>query len=217
MSKSVINSDKAPAAIGTYSQAIKAGNTVYVSGQIPLDPQTMELVEGFEAQTVQVFENLKAVAEAAGASFKDIVKLNIFLTDLSHFAKVNEVMGRYFDQPYPARAAIGVAALPRGAAVEMDAILVLDYVPPAGFAPRHFYGPAHHPAPGYGSAQRPSAAPAHCSRPSQARQHGRITFAVARVLRSPAQRPCPRIAATLAADTAQRRLLGPVTDAQLRA
>jgi len=101
MSKTVISSDKAPAAIGTYSQAIKAGNTVYMSGQIPLDPKTMELVEGFEAQTVQVFENLKAVAEAAGGSFKDIVKLNIFLTDLSHFAKVNEIMGKYFQQPYP--------------------------------------------------------------------------------------------------------------------
>jgi reactive intermediate/imine deaminase len=126
MSKSVITSDKAPAAIGTYSQAIKAGNTVYMSGQIPLDPKTMELVEGFEAQTVQVFENLKSVAEAAGGSFKDIVKLNIFLTDLSHFATVNEVMGRYFEQPYPARAAIGVAALPKGAQVEMDAILVIE-------------------------------------------------------------------------------------------
>ena len=126
MSKSVINSDKAPAAIGTYSQAIKAGNTVYLSGQIPLDPQTMELVEGFEAQTVQVFENLKSVIEAAGGSFKDVVKLNIFLTDLSHFATVNEVMGRYFQQPYPARAAIGVAALPKDAQVEMDGILVID-------------------------------------------------------------------------------------------
>ena len=126
MSKTVINSEKAPAAIGTYSQAIKAGNTVYLSGQIPLDPQTMELVEGFEAQTVQVFENLKQVIEAAGGSFKDLVKLNIFLTDLAHFATVNEVMGRYFAQPYPARAAIGVAALPRGAQVEMDGILVLD-------------------------------------------------------------------------------------------
>ncbi len=126
MSKSVISSDKAPAAIGTYSQAIKAGNTVYLSGQIPLDPQTMELVQGFEEQTVQVFENLKAVIEAAGGTFQDVVKLNIFLTDLSHFAKVNEVMGRYFQQPYPARAAIGVAALPRGALVEMDGILVID-------------------------------------------------------------------------------------------
>jgi reactive intermediate/imine deaminase len=110
MTKTVITSDKAPAAIGTYSQAIKAGNTVYMSGQIPLDPKTMELVEGFEAQTVQVFENLKAVAEAAGGSFKDIVKLNIFL----------------IDQPYPARAAIGVAALPKGSQVEMDAILVIE-------------------------------------------------------------------------------------------
>jgi len=126
MSKTVITSPNAPAAIGTYSQAIKAGNTVYLSGQIPLDPATMELVEGFEEQTIQVFENLKAVIEAAGGSFQDVVKLNIFLTDLSHFAKVNEVMGRYFQQPYPARAAIGVAALPRGAMVEMDGILVLS-------------------------------------------------------------------------------------------
>lgn len=125
MSKSVINSDQAPAAIGTYSQAIKVGNTVYLSGQIPLDPATMQLVEGFEAQAVQVFENLKAVCEAAGGSLADIAKLNIFLTDLGNFATVNEVMGRYFQQPYPARAAIGVAALPRGAQVEMDGILVL--------------------------------------------------------------------------------------------
>src|SRR3990167_5278439 len=114
MSKSVISSDKAPAAIGTYSQAIKAGNTVYMSGQIPLDPATMELVEGFEAQTVQVFENLKAVMEAAGGSFKGVVQLNIFLTDLSHFPPVNEVLGPFFQPPYPARAAIGVAALPKG-------------------------------------------------------------------------------------------------------
>ncbi len=126
MSKTVITSPNAPAAIGTYSQAIKAGNTVYLSGQIPLDPKTMELVQGFEEQTVQVFENLKAVIEAAGGTFKDVVKLNIFLTDLAHFAKVNEVMGRYFEQPYPARAAIGVASLPRGSLVEMDGILVLD-------------------------------------------------------------------------------------------
>lgn len=126
MSKTVINTDKAPAAIGTYSQAIEAGNTVYLSGQIPLDPKTMELVEGFEAQAVQVFENLKAVAEAAGGSLKDVVKLNIFLTDLGNFATVNEVMGRYFQQPYPARAAIGIAALPKGSQVEMDAILVID-------------------------------------------------------------------------------------------
>ena len=126
MSKTVIHSDNAPAAIGTYSQAIKAGNTVYMSGQIPLDPKSMELVDGFEAQTVQVFENLQAVAEAAGGSLKDIVKLNIFLTDLGNFATVNEVMSRYFQQPYPARAAIGIAALPKGAQVEMDAVLVLE-------------------------------------------------------------------------------------------
>ena len=126
MSKTVIHTENAPAAIGTYSQAIKVGSTVYLSGQIPLDPKTMELVEGFEAQTVQVFENLKAVAEAAGGSLADIAKLNIFLTDLSHFAKVNEIMGRYFQQPYPARAAIGVAALPKGAQVEMHGILVLE-------------------------------------------------------------------------------------------
>ena len=126
MSKQIVVTPSAPAAIGTYSQAVKAGNTVYLSGQIGLDPVSMQMIEGFEAQTVQVFENLKAVAEAAGGSFKDIVKLNIFLTDLSHFAKVNEVMGRYFEQPYPARAAIGVAALPRGAQVEMDGILIIE-------------------------------------------------------------------------------------------
>jgi len=126
MSKTVISTDKAPAAIGTYSQAIKVDNTVYLSGQIPLDPVRMVLVEGdFEAQAVQVFENLKAVAEAAGGSLNDIVKLNIFLTDLGHFAKVNEVMSRYFQQPYPARAAIGVASLPRDAQVEMDGVLVI--------------------------------------------------------------------------------------------
>lgn len=125
MKKEVINTDKAPAAIGTYSQAIKAGDTVYLSGQIPLNPATMQLVEGFEAQTVQVFENLKSVAEAAGGSLKDIVKLNIYLTDLANFAKVNEIMGRYFAEPYPARAAIGINALPKDSLVEMDAILVL--------------------------------------------------------------------------------------------
>jgi len=126
MSKSVISTDQAPAAIGTYSQAIKAGNTVYLSGQIPLVPATMQMVEGgFEAQAVQVFENLKAVAEAAGGSLADTAKLNIFLTDLANFATVNEVMSRYFQPPYPARAAIGVASLPRAAQVEMDAILVL--------------------------------------------------------------------------------------------
>ena len=126
MSKTVITSPNAPAAIGTYSQAIKAGNTVYLSGQIPLDPKTMELVEGFEEQTVQVFENLKSVIEAAGGSFQDVVKLNIFLTDLANFAKLNEVMARYFEQPYPARAAIGVASLPRGAQVEMDGVLFIE-------------------------------------------------------------------------------------------
>lgn len=126
MSKTVINTDKAPAAIGTYSQAIKVDGTVYLSGQIPLDPVRMVLVEGdFEAQAVQVFENLKAVAEAAGGSLNDVVKLNIFLTDLGNFAKVNEVMSRYFQQPYPARAAIGVASLPRDAQVEMDGVLVI--------------------------------------------------------------------------------------------
>ena len=126
MSKQVIHTDKAPAAIGTYSQAIKVGDTVYLSGQIPLNPTSMELVDGFEAQVVQVFENLKSVAEAAGGSLADIVKLNIFLIDLSHFATVNEIMGRYFQQPYPARAAIGVAALPKGSQVEMDGVLVLS-------------------------------------------------------------------------------------------
>jgi len=126
MTKQVINSNLAPAAIGTYSQAIKAGNTIYLSGQIPLNPQTMELVEGFEAQTVQVFENLKAVISEAGASFADIVKINIYLTDLANFAKLNEIMERYFTAPYPARAAIGVASLPRNSLVEMDAIVVTN-------------------------------------------------------------------------------------------
>ncbi|AFT68446.1 Endoribonuclease L-PSP, putative [Alloalcanivorax dieselolei B5] len=122
--RSVINTDRAPAAIGTYSQAIKAGSTVYLSGQIPLDPTTMTLVEGdMEAQIRRVFDNLAAVCEAAGGGLQDIVKLNIFLTDLSHFALVNEVMASYFQQPYPARAAIGVAALPKGAGVEMDGIM----------------------------------------------------------------------------------------------
>lgn len=123
--KQVISSTQAPQAIGTYSQAIKVNGTTYLSGQIPLDPNTMALVPGdMEAQITQVFENLKAVASAAGGSLNDIVKLNIFLTDLGHFALVNEVMARYFQQPYPARAAVGVAALPKGAAVEMDAIMV---------------------------------------------------------------------------------------------
>ncbi len=126
MNKSVINTDKAPAAIGPYSQAIKMGDTVYLSGQIPLVPETMTLIEGdISAQTHQVFKNLSAVCEAAGGSLQDIVKLNIFLTDLSHFTTVNEIMQEYFKQPYPARAAIGVAELPKGAQVEMDGIVGL--------------------------------------------------------------------------------------------
>lgn len=125
MSKTIISTEHAPAAIGTYSQAVRVDNTVYLSGQIPLNPATMELVEGFEQQTVQVFENLKAVAEAAGGSLNDIVKLNIYLTDLGNFATLNEIMGRYFSAPYPARAAVGVASLPRNACVEMEAILHL--------------------------------------------------------------------------------------------
>ena len=121
-----IASDRAPAAIGPYSQAIRAGSTVYLSGQIPLDPATGELVAGdIEAQAVRVFENLKAVAEAAGGSLRQAVKVTIYLVDLAHFATVNTIMARYFDQPYPARATIGVAALPRGSAVEADAVLVL--------------------------------------------------------------------------------------------
>lgn len=126
MKKTVIATDKAPAAIGTYSQAVKTGNTLYLSGQIPLNPTTMELVEGFPQQARQVFDNLKAVAEAAGATLDHIVKLNIYLIDLDNFATVNEIMASYFNQPYPARAAIGVASLPKGAQLEMDAILVID-------------------------------------------------------------------------------------------
>ena len=126
MTKSIISTDKAPEAIGTYSQAVRAGNTVYLSGQIPLDPTTMTLVEGsIRPQVHRVFRNLQAVAEAAGGNLADVVKLNVFLTDLTHFAAVNEVMAEYFQEPYPARAAIGVAALPKGASVEMDAIMVL--------------------------------------------------------------------------------------------
>lgn len=126
MNKSVINTDNAPAAIGPYSQAIKMGDTVYLSGQIPLVPESMVLVEGaIEDQVHQVFKNLSAVCEAAGGSLRDIVKLNIFLTDLSHFATVNDIMTEYFQQPYPARAAIGVAELPKGARVEMDGIMGL--------------------------------------------------------------------------------------------
>ncbi|MBD3651855.1 MAG: RidA family protein [Alcanivorax sp.] len=122
--RSVIKTDRAPAAIGPYSQAIKAGSTVYLSGQIPLDPATMELVGGgMDAQVRRVFDNLSAVCDAAGGALHDIVKLNIFLTDLSYFNLVNEIMKEYFQEPYPARAAIGVAALPKGAEVEMDAVM----------------------------------------------------------------------------------------------
>ena len=127
MSKSVIATDQAPQAIGPYSQAVKAGNTVYLSGQIPLVPGSPDLVEGdVSVQIRQVFDNLKAVATAAGGSLQDVVKLNVYLTDLGHFPTVNEIMTTYFAQPYPARAAIGVAQLPRGAAVEMDAVMVLN-------------------------------------------------------------------------------------------
>jgi len=126
MSKEIIQTDKAPQAIGTYSQAVRAGRTVYLSGQIPLVPETMTIIEGdISAQIMQVFDNLLAVAEAAGGDFSDIVKLNVYLTDLAHFPLVNEIMGRYFQAPYPARAAIGVAALPKAAEVEIDAIMVL--------------------------------------------------------------------------------------------
>ncbi|BDY03059.1 MULTISPECIES: RidA family protein [unclassified Ferrimonas] len=124
--KLVIATDKAPAAIGTYSQAIRAGDTVYISGQIPLVPETMEMVgDDFDSQVVQVFDNLKAVCEAAGGDLQKLVKLNIYMLDLANFAKVNEVMGQYIQQPYPARAAIGVKELPKGSLVEMDAVMVL--------------------------------------------------------------------------------------------
>ncbi len=126
MTKEIIRTDKAPQAIGTYSQAVKVDGTVYLSGQIPLVPETMELVTGdIDAQIRRVFDNLQAVCEAAGGALADIVKLNVFLTDLAHFPRVNEIMAEYFREPYPARAAIGVAALPKGAEVEMDAVMVL--------------------------------------------------------------------------------------------
>ncbi|MCO6432814.1 RidA family protein [Nitrosomonas nitrosa] len=127
MNKQIIQTSDAPQAIGTYSQAvrIKGGETVYLSGQIGLDPVTMQMVEGFEAQTERVIQNMNAVAIASGGSLDDIVKLNVYLIDLTNFSKVNDIMARYFSQPYPARAAIGVAALPRGALVEMEAVLVL--------------------------------------------------------------------------------------------
>lgn len=126
MNRAIIHTEAAPAAIGTYSQAVKCGNTVYLSGQIPLDPKTMTLRNAsIEEEIHQVFHNLAAVAQAAGGSLQDVAKLNVFLTDLAHFPKVNEIMAQYFQAPYPARAAIGVASLPRGARVEADGILVL--------------------------------------------------------------------------------------------
>ena len=126
MSRQIIQTDQAPAAIGTYSQAVRCGQTVFLSGQIALDPHSMELCNAsIEDEIHQVFRNLKAVAEAAGGSLSDVAKLGIFLTDMGNFAKVNEVMGQYFQTPYPARAAVGVASLPKGARVEADAILVL--------------------------------------------------------------------------------------------
>lgn len=125
MARQIISTEGAPKAIGTYSQAVKVGDTVYMSGQIGLDPASMQLVEGIEAQVRRVFDNLSAVAQAAGGSLADIVKLNIFLTDLGHFALVNSIMAEYFTEPYPARAAVGVASLPRSALVEADAVMVL--------------------------------------------------------------------------------------------
>ncbi len=126
MSKEIIKTDKAPQAIGTYSQAVKVDNTVYLSGQIALVPESMEIIEGgISAEIHQVFNNLRAVCQAAGGDLKDIVKLNVFLTDLGNFPTVNEIMAEYFSEPYPARAAIGVAALPKAVGVEMDAVLVL--------------------------------------------------------------------------------------------
>ena len=124
--KKIIATAAAPAAIGPYSQAVQSGNTVYLSGQIGLDPASMQMAEGIDAQTARVFDNLKAVAAAAGGSLADAVKVNIYLTDLAHFAKVNDAMAQAFSQPYPARATVQVAALPRGALVEIDAVLVLE-------------------------------------------------------------------------------------------
>jgi reactive intermediate/imine deaminase len=124
--KYVIQTPDAPAAIGTYSQAVRVDNTVYLSGQIGLDPNTMTLVDGIEAQIHRVFQNLRAVADAAGGSLDDVAKLNIYLTDLAHFTKTNEIMATYFHQPFPARAAVGVASLPRGALIEADGVLFLQ-------------------------------------------------------------------------------------------
>ena len=127
MTRTPVSTPAAPGAIGTYSQAIASGRTVYLSGQIPLDPKTMTLVGGgIEAEVHQVFKNLAAVAKAAGGSLQHAVKVTIYMTDLAQFAKVNEIMAQYFSEPYPARATVGVAALPKGAAVEADAVLVLD-------------------------------------------------------------------------------------------
>lgn len=127
MKRTIVSTNKAPNAIGTYSQAIRVGDTVFLSGQIPLVPETMEMVTGdVRSQIDRVFANLRAVAEAAGGGLKDVVKLNVYLVDLSHFPLVNEIMAAYFSPPYPARAAVGVAALPKGATVEMDAVLVLS-------------------------------------------------------------------------------------------
>ena len=123
--KQIISTPYAPAAIGTYSQAVKVGETVYLSGQIPLDPSSMQLIEGFDNQVRRVFDNLKAVCEAAGGSLNDLVKVNVYLIDLANFAKVNEIMATYFQQPYPARAAVGVSALPRGSLVEIEGVMVL--------------------------------------------------------------------------------------------
>jgi reactive intermediate/imine deaminase len=125
MSKKIIATASAPAAIGPYSQAVQSGNTVYLSGQIGLDPASMQMAEGIDAQIVRVFENLKAVAAASGGSLADAVKVNIYVTDLANFARVNDGMAKYFSQPYPARATVQVSALPRGALVEIDAVLVL--------------------------------------------------------------------------------------------
>ncbi|OGT88001.1 MAG: reactive intermediate/imine deaminase [Gammaproteobacteria bacterium RIFOXYA12_FULL_61_12] len=126
MSREIIRTDRAPQAIGTYSQAVKVGKTVYLSGQIPLVPETMEMTAGgIQAQICRVFDNLQAVAQAAGGSLADVVKLNVYLTDLTNFPLVNQVMAEYFSEPYPARAAVGVASLPRGAAVEMDGVMEL--------------------------------------------------------------------------------------------
>lgn len=132
MSKTIIHTEAAPKAVGTYSQAIKTGNTIYLSGQIGLDPNSGSLVEGFEAQAHQVFRNLRAVCQAAGGDLQDIVKLGVFVTDLANFAQLNEIMAEYFTAPYPARAAIQAAALPKGALVEADGVMVMDAAMPRG-------------------------------------------------------------------------------------